>query len=575
MLHTARTTAALAFALLIMPLLLHAADRKVAQAVGSLVAEDAKTSDAKTDDSKKDDKQKDDSKKDDKSSSAKSDSKADDSKKSDAKKDDVKKDDKTDAKSADAKSKEESKPPTTYTVKKGPFKVELSLDGTFESKRNTEVSLSPETWADFSVETAVDQGTKVKAGDTLIQFDAKKIDEQIKDQEAGRKLADLALDQLASEIRIAEQAMPLDLKAAERTNRLAEADLNQFLTQDRDLSQKEAEFTVKMYGNYLDYAKEELKQLEKMYKADDLTEDTEEIILKRTRDQVEQMTFYNDLAKIMRDRTMKIELPRREEMLKDYVSRAALALQKARTTLPTSLDKQRLELERQKFDRSKAADKLSKLQHDRELMKISAPADGVVYYGNWTRGQWSGGSTVAARLRKGGRVSPDEVIMTIVDPDSLFVRATVPEKDLWQLKRGLTGTVTPTADGEERLPASLDEFNTTPNAEGKYTVTLLADMARLPKDYPDPAPGMNCKVKLTAYSSDTALTLPAKALQTDKQNEEQNYVWLPDQRGIGAPDDKPVRKNVKVGRRATDTVEILEGLSAGDKVLREAPKDDE
>ena len=137
------------------------------------------------------------------------------------------------------------------------------------------------------------------------------------------------------------------------------------------------------------------------------------------------------------------------------------------------------------------------------------------------------------------------------------------------MKRGLLGTVAPTADGDQKLPASLDEFNTTPNAEGKYAVTLLADAAQLSKDYPSPAPGMNCKVKLTAYENPRALTLPLKALQTDKQNEDQYYVWLP------GSDDKPVRKNVKVGRKTADTVEILDGLSEGDKVLRDAPKDDD
>ncbi len=535
MFQTARTTMILALALFIAPLLLRAADEKDKPAAASATEFKKEPTEAKKDDAKKDDAKKDESK-------------------SDAK--------------ADSKAKEESKVPTTYTVKKGLFKVELSLDGTFESKRNKEVSIAPEVWSDFSVETAVDQGTKVKAGDTLVEFDSKKIDDQIKDLEAGRKLADLALEQLETEIRLAEQSLPLDLKAAERTNRLAEADLDRFLTQDRELSQKQADFLVKMYGNQLDYAKEELKQLEKMYKADDLTEDTEEIIMKRTRDEVEQMTFYYDLAKVMRERTEKTELPRREEMLKDYASRAALALQKTRTMAPAALDRQRLELERQKFDRSKAADKLSKLQHDRDLMKITAPTDGVVYYGSWTRGQWSGGSSVAQRMRKGGRISADEVFITIVDPDSLVVRASVPEKDLWQIKRGLLGSIAPTADGDQRLPASLDAFNTTPNAEGKFSVTLLADTAQMPKDYPAPAAGMNCKVKLTAYEKDNALTLSLKALQTDKNDEDQYYVWLP------GKDDKPVRKNVKVGRKNSDMVEILEGLAAGDKVLKEGPKDE-
>ncbi len=454
-------------------------------------------------------------------------------------------------------------------MKKEPFKVDLSLTGVFESKHGTEIAIHPETWSDWMVNSAAQQGDSVKKGDTLLEFDSTKIDDQIRDLEADRKLADLSIDQLASEIHLLEQSMPIDLKVAERNSRLAADDLNQFLTKDRELTERQANFMVKMYGNYLDYSKEELKQLEKMYKGEDITKETEEIVLKRTRDQVEMVQFYYDMAKIALDRTMKIELPRKEDSLKVNVDRTAMDLQKARTTLPITLDKDRLELEKKKFDREKAADKLAKLQHDRDLMKVTAPADGMVYFGSCLHGQWTQAAQLNSKLHKGGHISADEVVMTIVNPDNVFVRATLPEKDLWEVKRGLTGTATPEGFEQQHLPASLDEFSLVPAPEGKYFGSVLVDFARLPKDMSVPSPGMNCKVKLTAYSTDSALTLPAKALQTDKQNDEQHYVWL------AGGDGKPTRRNVTIGRQTETTVEITDGLAEGDKVLREAPKDED
>jgi multidrug resistance efflux pump len=482
----------------------------------------------------------------------------------------------SDSKSAEAKTKkhkseeakaDEKEKTETYTVKKGPFKVELSLGGVFESKQNTEISIHPQDWTEWTVQSAVEQGTAVKKGDTLLKFDTTKIDEEIRDQEAERKLAELGLEQAAAEIRLKEQSMPLDLQTAEHDSHIAADDLNQFLTQDRDLYQREADFTVKVQNNALEYAKEELQQLEKMYKGDETAKETEEIVLTRTRDEVEMAKFEYELSKIFRDKTVKIAIPRREETLKENVDRTAQELQKDRTTLPIELDKQRLELEKQKFEREKAVEKLAKLQHDRDLMKITAPVDGVVYYGLCVHGKWSQGDEFATKLRTGGRITPDEVMMTLVDPTSVFVRATVPERDLWQLRRGLTGSVTPEGYDEHRLPASLDEFSLVPAPGDKYLATVLIDAARLPKDLPNPSPGMNCDLKLTAYSNDSALTLPAKAIQTDKQNDEQRYVWLVDR------DGKSMRRNVTLGHRTDSTVEITEGLSVGDKVLREPPKD--
>ena len=306
-----------------------------------------------------------------------------------------------------------------------------------------------------------------------------------------------------------------------------------------------------------------------MYKGDDIAKETEEIVLKRSRNELEEVQFENELAKISRERTLKIELPRREERLKENVDRTTADLQKARTTLPVELDKQRLELEKKKYDREKAAEKLTKLQSDRDLMKVTAPADGLVYYGKSTNGKWTQGESFAQKLRQGGHVSPDEVAMTIVDPASLFVRATVPEKQLWQLRRGMSGSVIPEGYNEQRFPASLDEFSFTPSPGNKYLAKVLVDFNRLPKDLPAPAPGMNCDVKLAAYSSENSLTLPAKAIQTDKQNDTQRYVWL-----VGS-DGKPTRRNVTIGQRTEETVEITDGLAAGDKVLREPPKDEE
>ena len=69
---------------------------------------------------------------------------------------------------------------------------------------------------------------------------------------------------------------------------------------------KSAEFMVKYYNFMLDYEKDELEQLEKMYEADDLTEETEEIVLKRQRNSVEFAEFSLENAKLSRDETLKV-----------------------------------------------------------------------------------------------------------------------------------------------------------------------------------------------------------------------------------------------------------------------------
>ena len=78
---------------------------------------------------------------------------------------------------------------------------------------------------------------------------------------------------------------------------------------------------VKYYNFNLDYEKDELDQLEKMYKADDLTEETEEIVLKRQRNAVEFAEFSLENAKINSDEMLNIRMPRMDIQIKESLER--------------------------------------------------------------------------------------------------------------------------------------------------------------------------------------------------------------------------------------------------------------
>jgi hypothetical protein len=78
-------------------------------------------------------------------------------------------------------------------------------------------------------------------------------------------------------------------------------------------------------------------------------------------------------------------------------------------------------------------------------------------------------------------------------------------------------------------------------------------------------PGMTCKTKITVYDVKKAIVIPADLLQTDKEDEKQKYVML---QSDGK--EKPVRRDVKVGKTKEKEVEIVKGLEAGDVVVKGA-----
>jgi multidrug efflux pump subunit AcrA (membrane-fusion protein) len=457
----------------------------------------------------------------------------------------------------------------THKVEKGPFRVEVSLKGIFESPNMTEVSLRPEAWTPDNrgmmiVVRAVDHGAHVKKGDTLVWLDLEKIDQAIRDLEAERHLAELAIKQAEEELPVLEKSTPLELSWLERAKMLSDEDIKWFDSLDRPLAEKMAQFMVKYWQHHLDYAKEELRQLEKMYRANDIREETEEIILKRQRNAVEQAIFLLQESESERDRTMKVELPRREQQLQENAIRRVIALDKGKATLPLQMNQRRLALEKMKYDHNKSEDRLRKLQRDRASMTVKAPADGIVYYGQWLRGQWSSAG-MAQKLHAGGTLMPEEVFMTVVEPRPLFVRAAVEEKDWRDVKPGQAAKAVIVGDPDSKLPARIDQVSAIPVTPGNFEARLSLDPAH---DISAIMPGMTCTVQLTPYVKKDALTVPSKAVFRNELDPEKHYVYLEPKEG------KPEKHDVQVGRASGDSTEIRSGLKEGDLVLLEKPKAD-
>jgi HlyD family secretion protein len=457
--------------------------------------------------------------------------------------------------------------PSTVKVEKGPIKVELSLSGVFEARHMTEVSIRPKAWAmPLLVESALELGTPVKKGDILLELDRTRIDKAIDDAEVEAALSTLALKQADLELPILEKALPVDLAAADRSRTQADQDLKRFLEIDRAQSERNAQFSVKRSVEYLEYAKEELRQLEKMYRSKDLTEETEEIILRRTRFQVEQNEFFRKEAELRRDQTLKIDLPRQEERLRETSVKQAIDLEKARSVLPMAVNQKRLALAKLKHDNTRLFEKLADLRQDRSSFIVHAPADGLVYYGRCERGHWSAAS-VAARLHSGGAILPDEVFMTVVSPQALLIRATVDEKDLANLTgpQDLTGLVIPASDPDRRLPARLTGVVPVPRDGGKFEATFAVDLEPQQSAI---KPGMACTIKVVPYRNQDALVVPATAVFEDDSGDAfTRFVYLARTDATGKHPKRPI----KTGKTALGKTEVLGGLAPNDEILSSKP----
>jgi len=464
-----------------------------------------------------------------------------------------------------AAGQEQPKKPIIHTVKKEPVKDVVKLKGVFEATEMCEISLQPLEWTDLTVLEAVPHGSNVKKGTVLLKLNTEKIDESIRKLEMDRQIGDLAYHQAEHELKIQEQTTALDLEAARRAKQIVDEDLKRFVEIDRPLSEKSARFSTKSAENALEYQKEELRQLEEMYKADDLTEETEEIILKRQRDTVERSAFSLEQAENRQEQTLQLTLPRREVTLQEAARRQEIAVDKTAVIAPLSLQKARLELDKLRYNQTKTRERLTRLQRDRKAMVVEAPCDGVVYYGRCVRGNWSSIATMESKLRRGGKITANEVFLTVVQSRPLFVRGSVAEKDIGKLRHGLAGTVQPTGFSQLKLTGQLDSVSAVPMASGVFDARVSVKVDQAASRI---MPGMTCGVRLVAYENSEALTLPTSAVFADPSDEEKHFVYV-------VADDSQHEKRLVTGRNVGDKFEVLSGLKSGDKVLGAKPEDDQ
>ena len=456
----------------------------------------------------------------------------------------------------------------SHKVKAEHFKVEVSLKGIMVARNTTEIVLRPEVWSNFKIEEIVPHGSDVYEGQVLVRFDSRKLQQAIAALELELHLSDLAIRRAEEELPRLKKMLDLKLSDTQRNAKRARTDYDRFKKLEQQFFEKMVDYTVKGSEFQLDYVLEELQQLEKMYEADDLTEETEEIILKRQRNSVDLARFNVEDAEFYRDRALKIMLPRMESQLQDNIETTKLAFERAAMSKNLDLNRARYELEKTKQQREKSADRHAKLVSDKSLLELKAPTAGIVYFGHATRGQWSNMASMINKLRPHNSASSNSILMTIVKPRPLYVAGDIGEADRPGVKVGQPAKIVLPPKGSPKLEATVETLSMAPISSAKFWI----DLKLLTESEPEwLVAGMTCKVKVVTYDQANAIVVPKDAIHSDEDNEEAEYVWVvdPDDASIGAQ-----RRSVKTGQRSGENIEIVAGLEVGDVVSLEDEQDD-
>jgi multidrug efflux pump subunit AcrA (membrane-fusion protein) len=306
----------------------------------------------------------------------------------------------------------------------------------------------------------------------------------------------------------------------------------------------------------LDNQKEELKQLLKMYSDDDKTEETEEIILKRTRNYVDQAEFALKSAKISAEWALNTSIPRKLKSMQRATEDARIANTGAKEKLPRDLELKRLEVGKAERDDKKSTENLTKLMADRTMMNITAPTDGVVYYGSMDNGRWIPAAADKV-LKLGGKLTPNITLMTFIpDTSELELSAYAAEASLPTMTPGANGFAVTSQNRYRNIPVSLSKIATHPATDGTYRATLKATLGENDKI----VPGMKATVKIIGQKLDKALTVPTVYLKQELDGTHTVKVKL--------ADGKTEKRKVTIGASNKNTAVITQGLDKGQVIVK-------
>ena len=256
-------------------------------------------------------------------------------------------------------------------------------------------------------------------------------------------------------------------------------------------------------------------------------------------------------------------VPREIISIEDAYDRKKLSMATIRKILPVELKKKKIELQKLEEERSKLLRIRKELEFDLKQMSPHSPLAGILYWGTFKRGKWSGTTSFEPKLRKAGMVKPHEEFLTVSPNERTQVRIQLPEKYLDEVQSGMKGKIQRVTHTGQKLEASVTKIEEIPINPGLYDMKVEVV---IPEDQNIPLPGTLAELKVVVYEQANAITLPSSAVFGEDSDPDSKFVYLPLKNG------KAKKKKIEVGKRSGERIEILKGIRLGTKVLAEKPK---
>lgn len=300
----------------------------------------------------------------------------------------------------------------------------------------TAIALWPEAYAGALIVLEVaPQGAAVAAGDVLARLDARALDEELRRAELELGTSTLNHQSTLERNRLEAAGAQAALGRARAGLERARRSLESWKGVELAFEQRSQEISRRYQQANLEDQTDELDQLEKMYKGDELVDATEDIVLKRSR---RGLALTKDQNALSSERTkhheafeLALERERREEELRAQEEAVARLERTQELEARGRADAER----RSAAALAEQTEKLARLQRDRAFFELKAPCAGVLLHGG-LREYRPGRSP--ARFERGSALATRSEIFVIAPPTPLGVTYDVSDGERARFAAGTT-----------------------------------------------------------------------------------------------------------------------------------------
>ena len=433
----------------------------------------------------------------------------------------------------------------------GDFDILVTDKGELESSESLQVLCEVEGGGKLT--TILAEGTPVKKGDVVARFDTDVLQKGINEQEVKWEQAEGKEKAAVSELEVQRNKAESEVAKAELARTLADIDLeayeggkykaeldklnNALATARKDL--REAEDNLVFTRGMVKKGFSQLDQLRQM----ELTQEGKKFAVQEKEADLDVFTRFTRKRTIAELEAKAKEAGRDLERTKKSQQAATEKAVNEATAARKTADLEKRQLER--------------LKEQLHKCEVKAPGDGIVIY---FKRPWD----ESARIRPGATVFFQQPIFNLPNLSRMNVKMKVHESAVKKVRAGLKCTLKLDAlpghilHGQVVSVATLAQGDDWRSGGVKEYETMIS-IADMPTDA-GLRPGMSADVKILAKTVPAALTVPVQAV-TEVGGKHVCYV---------VAGGRVERREVEIGDGNDQLVQVLGGLSAGDRVALDA-----